>query len=84
MVRQRLVSMGQIAAQTVVDQIERRGEHVPEITIEPEFVVRKSMGPRSVARLGRLAEARNTWRKATPLIRFRSVKGLFCMPRLAP
>jgi hypothetical protein len=54
-----------MAAQSVVDQIDRRGEHVPEIAIEPEFVVRKSMGPRSGARLGRLAEARNTWREAT-------------------
>jgi LacI family transcriptional regulator len=37
--------MGQIAAQTVVDQIEGRGEYVPEIAIEPEFVVRSSTGP---------------------------------------
>jgi len=36
--------MGQIAAQTVVDQIEGRGEYVPEIAIEPEFVVRASTG----------------------------------------
>jgi hypothetical protein len=84
MVRQHLISMGQVAAQTVVDQIERRGEHVPEITIEPEFVVRKSMGPPSGARLGRLAEARNTWRKSTPLIRLRCGKSLFCTPRLTP
>lgn len=44
-VRQPLVKMGQIAAQTVVDQIEGRGEFVPEIAIEPEFVVRESTGP---------------------------------------
>jgi DNA-binding LacI/PurR family transcriptional regulator len=44
-VRQPLVRMGQIAAQTVVDQIEGRGEYVPEIRIEPEFVVRASTGP---------------------------------------
>jgi len=37
--------MGQIAAQTVVDQIEGRDEYVPEIAIEPEFVVRDSTGP---------------------------------------
>jgi hypothetical protein len=37
--------MGQIAAQTVVDQIEGRGEYVPEIAIEPEFIVRDSTGP---------------------------------------
>src|SRR6266850_2601705 len=44
-VRQPLVKMGQIAAQTVVDQIEGRGEYVQEIAIEPEFVVRESTGP---------------------------------------
>lgn len=41
-VRQPLIRMGQIAAQTVVDQIEGRGEYVPEIAIEPEFVTRAS------------------------------------------
>jgi len=44
-VRQPLVRMGQIAAQTVVDQIEGVGEYRPEIRIEPEFVVRASTGP---------------------------------------
>ena len=44
-VRQPLVKMGQIAAQTVVDRIEGRGEYVEEIAIEPEFVVRESTGP---------------------------------------
>jgi len=44
-VRQPLIRMGQIAAQTVVDQIEGRGEYVPEIAIEPEFVERSSTGP---------------------------------------
>ncbi len=44
-VRQPLVKMGQIAAQTVIDQIEGRGEYVPEIAIEPEFVIRQSTGP---------------------------------------
>jgi hypothetical protein len=37
--------MGQIAAQTVVDRIEGRGEFVEQIAIEPEFVVRASSGP---------------------------------------
>jgi hypothetical protein len=37
--------MGQIAAQTVVDLIEGRGEYIPEIAIEPELVIRKSTGP---------------------------------------
>src|SRR6266849_4532018 len=44
-VRQPLVRMGQIAAQTVVDEIEGRGEYVQEIAIEPDFVVRESTGP---------------------------------------
>lgn len=44
-VRQPLVKMGQIAAKTVVDWIEGLGEYVPEIAIEPEFVVRHSTGP---------------------------------------
>jgi hypothetical protein len=44
-VRQPLIRMGQIAAQIVVDQIEGRGEYVPEIAIEPEFVVRASTSP---------------------------------------
>jgi LacI family transcriptional regulator len=44
-VRQPLVKMGQIAAQTVVDQIEGRAQYVEEIAIEPEFVVRESTRP---------------------------------------
>jgi DNA-binding LacI/PurR family transcriptional regulator len=54
-VRQPLVRMGQIAAQTLVDQIEGRGEYLPEIAIEPEFVVRESTGPapRRQARVNR-------------------------------
>jgi LacI family transcriptional regulator len=44
-VRQPLAKMGLIAAKTVVDQIEERGEYVEEIAIEPEFVVRESTGP---------------------------------------
>jgi len=50
-VRQPLVKMGQIAAQTVVDQIEGRGEYVTEIAIEPEFVIRQSTGPAPVRQL---------------------------------
>lgn len=41
-VRQPLLRMGQTAARTVIDQIEGRSECVPEIAIEPEFVVRQS------------------------------------------
>jgi DNA-binding LacI/PurR family transcriptional regulator len=44
-VRQPLVRMGQIAARTVIEQIEGRGLYLPEIVIEPEFVVRESTGP---------------------------------------
>jgi DNA-binding LacI/PurR family transcriptional regulator len=41
-VRQPLLRMGEIAAQTLVRRIEEREEYVPEIIIEPEFVIRKS------------------------------------------
>lgn len=41
-VRQPLVRMGEIAAQTLVNQIEEKEEYVPGIAIEPEFVVRDS------------------------------------------
>jgi LacI family transcriptional regulator len=41
-VRQPLVRMGEIAAQTLVNQIEEKEQYVPEIAIEPEFVVRES------------------------------------------
>jgi DNA-binding LacI/PurR family transcriptional regulator len=44
-VRQPLQRMGQIAAKTVIDQIEGNADYVPEIAIEPEFVVRDSTGP---------------------------------------
>jgi DNA-binding LacI/PurR family transcriptional regulator len=44
-VRQPLLRMGQIAAQTLIDRIEERGTYAPEIAIEPEFVVRESSGP---------------------------------------
>jgi DNA-binding LacI/PurR family transcriptional regulator len=54
-VRQPLFRMGQIAAQTVVDQIEGRGTYVPEIAIEPEFVVRASTGPAPLRSLRRIA-----------------------------
>jgi LacI family transcriptional regulator len=41
-VRQPLVRMGEIAAQTLVSKIEGHEEYVPEIAIEPEFVMRDS------------------------------------------
>jgi LacI family transcriptional regulator len=54
-VRQPLVKMGQIAAQTVVDLLEGRGEYVPEIAIEPEFVIRQSTGPAPIRPLRNIA-----------------------------
>ena len=43
-VRQPLVKMGQIAAETVIGMIEENREHVAEIAIEPTLVVRESTG----------------------------------------
>jgi LacI family transcriptional regulator len=40
-VRQPLQKMGEIAARTLLNRIEK-GEDVPQVIIEPEFVVRKS------------------------------------------
>jgi LacI family transcriptional regulator len=48
-VRQPLIRMGQIAAETVVDQIEGKIESVPEIAIEPDLIVRASTGPACAA-----------------------------------
>jgi DNA-binding LacI/PurR family transcriptional regulator len=36
--------MGEIAARTLLEQIEKRSEYVAEIAIEPELVVRESTG----------------------------------------
>jgi LacI family transcriptional regulator len=44
-VRQPLQRMGQIAAKSVIDLIEGNAAWVPEIAIEPDFVVRASTGP---------------------------------------
>lgn len=49
-VRQPLLRMGEIAAQTLVNRIEEREEFVPEIAIEPEFVKRESTGRVAQAR----------------------------------
>jgi LacI family transcriptional regulator len=43
-VRQPLLKMGEIAARTLLEQIEKRSEYVPEIAIEPELVIRESTG----------------------------------------
>ena len=44
-VRQPLKKMGEIAARTLLNQIENAEPRVSEITIEPEFVVRSSTAP---------------------------------------
>jgi LacI family transcriptional regulator len=44
-IRQPLQRMGQIAAKTLIDQIEQKAEFQPEIVIEPELIVRASTGP---------------------------------------
>jgi LacI family transcriptional regulator len=44
-VSQRLPRMGQIAAKTIIDQIEKTAEYEPEIMVEPELVQRASSGP---------------------------------------
>ncbi len=44
-IRQPLQRMGQIAAKTVIDQIEGNAEYLPEIVVEPELVIRASTGP---------------------------------------
>jgi DNA-binding LacI/PurR family transcriptional regulator len=41
-VRQPLLKMGRIAAQTVLDRIEERAPFVPEIAVQPELVIRAS------------------------------------------
>lgn len=46
-VRQPLLRMGEIAARTLIEEIEGRSKHVSEIAIEPEFVVRHSTAPRT-------------------------------------
>ncbi|MHB8500413.1 MAG: LacI family DNA-binding transcriptional regulator [Candidatus Acidiferrales bacterium] len=49
-VRQPLVRMGEIAAQTLVSQIEERESYVAEIAIEPELVIRDSTARAAQAR----------------------------------
>ncbi|MGC2767221.1 MAG: substrate-binding domain-containing protein [Candidatus Acidiferrum sp.] len=43
-VRQPLQKMGELAARTLLDRIEGKDEFVPEMTVEPELVVRRSTG----------------------------------------
>jgi LacI family transcriptional regulator len=49
-VRQPLQEMGEIAARTLLDRVEEKVEYVPEISVEPEFVVRNSTAPISSRR----------------------------------
>lgn len=44
-IRQPLLKIGRIAAQTLIDRIEDRAAFVPEIAVEPELVVRVSTAP---------------------------------------
>ena len=44
-VGQPLRRMGQIAAKTIIQQIEKTAEYQPEIMIEPELIQRASSGP---------------------------------------
>lgn len=41
-VRQPLLKIGRIAAQTLIDRIEERAPYTPEISVEPELVIRAS------------------------------------------
>jgi len=65
-VRQPMTRMGQIAAQTVVDLIEGRSEYVPEIAIEPEFVVRESTAPAPARQLRRVAAGTRSLQENLP------------------
>jgi DNA-binding LacI/PurR family transcriptional regulator len=44
-VRQPLVKMGRMAAETLLDRIEKRSAFLQNIRVEPELVVRRSSGP---------------------------------------
>jgi LacI family transcriptional regulator len=44
-VRQPLLEMGRVAAQTLLDRIEERTPFVPEVALTPELILRKSTGP---------------------------------------
>ena len=44
-VRQPLLKMGRIAAETLLDRIEDRAAFIPEIAVEPELITRRSTAP---------------------------------------
>ncbi|HEX5425942.1 MAG TPA: LacI family DNA-binding transcriptional regulator [Candidatus Acidoferrales bacterium] len=58
-VRQPLLKMGEIAAKTLLDRLERRTKYVAEITIEPELVVRKSTAPANNRRVTHVGTSTN-------------------------
>ena len=47
-VSQRLPRMGQIAAKTIIDQIEKTADYQSEIMVEPELIQRASSGPMKI------------------------------------
>lgn len=51
-IRQPLERMGQLAARSLIDRIEKRAEYQSEIVIQPELVVRASTGPPALPVLG--------------------------------
>ena len=53
-VRQPLLQMGTVAAQTLLDRIEDRDRFVPEVALMPELIVRNSTGPASELSPGRV------------------------------
>jgi LacI family transcriptional regulator len=65
-VRQPLRKMGEIAASTLLDRIEERGEYFPEIAVEPEFVIRQSTA-RAPARASQ-EPAAGARRAAAPIV----------------
>jgi LacI family transcriptional regulator len=44
-VRQPLLEMGTVAAQTLLDRIEERAPFISEIALAPELIIRNSTGP---------------------------------------
>jgi DNA-binding LacI/PurR family transcriptional regulator len=54
-VSQRLPRMGQIAAKTIIDQIEKTADYQSEIMVEPELIQRASSGPVSHVALPKVA-----------------------------
>jgi LacI family transcriptional regulator len=61
-VRQPLKQMGQIAAKTVIEQIEGKAKYVPEIVVEPELVVRRSTARASLSSMANYIHATKSGR----------------------